>query len=127
MAYNYGNLAVSPKRQEREEYVIREKKTKVVRQKPIPTKEKMSYLFVVLLGVAISSLIIFRHAEIYKINLQVKQVNNEIQAMTINIEQLQREVQTLSNPERIRKFAETQGMASSLDSGIIVKKTSASN
>lgn len=127
MAYNYGNLAVAPKRKEREEYVIREKKTKVVRKKPIPVKEKLTYLFVVFLCVTIASLIIYRYTEIYKLNLQAKQINTEMQEMTIEVQQLQREVQTLKEPERIRKFAESQGMVSNLDTGIVVKKLQASN
>lgn|GEM_PF-1041367 len=127
MAYNYGNLAMKPKRKEQEEYIIRETKKKVVRKKPIPVGEKVLYLAAVLLAVIISGIIIFRFANIYGTNMQVKQVNNEIQAMTIEVEQLQREVQTLSDPERIRVFAESLGMVSSLDAGIVVKKSSSSD
>ncbi|MCR8655995.1 cell division protein FtsL [Paenibacillus endoradicis] len=126
MAYQYGNLAVKPKRKEQEEYIIRETKKKVVRKKPIPAGEKVLYLAAVLLAVIISGVIIFRYADIYYGNLQAKQINSEMKAMTIEVEQLQREVQTLSDPERIREFAESLGMVSSLDTGIIVKKPSSS-
>ena len=124
MAYQYGNLAMKPKRKEQEEYIIRETKKKVVRNKPIPAGEKVLYLVVVLIAVIISGIIISRYADIYATNLQAKQINSEMKAMTIEVEQLQREVQTLSDPERIRLFAESQGMVSSLDKGIIVKKSS---
>ena len=126
MAYHYGNLAVKPKRQEEQEYIIRETKKKVVRKKPIPAGEKVLYLTAVLMGVIILGVIIFRYADIYYTSLQVKQINSEMQAMTIEVEQLQREVQTLSNPERIREFAHSQGMVSSLETGIIVKKSGSS-
>lgn len=127
MAYNYGNLAMKPKRKEQEEYLIRETKKKIVRKKPIPVGEKLLYLVAVIVGVIISGIIIFRYAEIYNMNLQTKQINSQIQTMTVEVQQLQREVQALSDPERIRQFAESQGMISSLDTGIIVKKSSATN
>lgn len=124
MAYHYGNLAVKPKRKEQEEYIIRETRKKVVRRKSIPVGEKLLYLMTVLVGVVIASVIIFRYADIYDINLHIKQVNSEMQGMEIQMQQLERQVQALSNPERIREFAEAQGMSSSLESGIVVKKSS---
>lgn len=78
----------------------------------------------VLVAVVIASFIIFRYADIYDINLNIKNVNNEMQSMEIQIQQLERQVQALSNPSRIRQFAEAQGMSSSLESGIVVKKSS---
>lgn len=124
MAYHYGNLAVKPKRREQEDYVIRETRKKVVRRKSIPVGEKLLYLMTVLVGVVIASVIIFRYADIYDVNLHVKQVKSEMETMQLEMQQLERQVQTLSNPERIRQFAEAQGMTSSLESGIVVKKSS---
>lgn len=125
MAYHYGNLAMKPKRREQDEYVIRETRKKVVRRKSIPVGEKLLYLMTVLAVVVIASVIIFRYADIYDVNLHIKQVNNEMQSMQLEIQQLERQFQTLSNPERIREFAEAHGMSSSLESGIVVKKSSA--
>ena len=121
--YTNGNLAMKPKRKEQEQVVIRETTKRVIRKKSIPTQEKLLYLFAVVVGAVIATVIIFRYAQIYDINLQIKQMNNEIKAMNIEVENLQREVQTLSNPERIRELAESQGMISSLDNGIVLKKT----
>lgn len=124
MAYQYGNLAMKPKRKEEQQYVIRETRKKVIKRKTIPVGEKLLYLLTVIGVVFIASIIISKHAEIYNISLHIKQVNTDIQSMQIEVEQLQREVQILSNPERIREFAEANGMSSSLDSGIVVKKSS---
>lgn len=123
MAYTNGNLAMTPKRKEQEEYVIRETRKKIVRKKSLPVQEKLLYLFTVIAAVVIAGIIIFRYAEIYDMNLHIKQLNNEMQSITIEVEQLQRQVQTLSDPERIRELAESQGMAASLDKGIVVKKS----
>ena len=124
MAYHYGNLAMKPKRKEQQDYVIRETRKKVIRRKPIPAGEKMLYLLTVLGVAVVASIIIFKYAQLYDISLHIKQVNSEIQSFQIEREQLQREVQTLSNPERIRQFAQENGMSSSLDNGIVVNKSS---
>jgi len=124
VAYHYGNLAMKPKRKEQQDYVIRETRKKVIRRKPIPAGEKMLYLLTVLGVAVVASIIIFKYAQLYDISLHIKQVNSEIQSFQIEREQLQREVQTLSNPERIRQFAQENGMSSSLDNGIVVNKSS---
>jgi len=123
VAYHYGNLAVKPKRKQQEEYVIRETRKKVVKRKSIPVGEKLLYLMTVLVCVIVASIIISRYADIYNINLHIKQINSEMQSMQLDVQQLEREVQTLNDPERIRKYAESQGMYSSLESGIVVKKS----
>lgn len=84
----------------------------------------MLYLLTVLGVAVVASIIIFKYAQLYDISLHIKQVNSEIQSFQIEREQLQREVQTLSNPERIRQFAQENGMSSSLDNGIVVNKSS---
>jgi len=115
---------MKPKRKEQQDYVIRETRKKVIRRKPIPAGEKMLYLLTVLGVAVVASIIIFKYAQLYDISLHIKQVNSEIQSFQIEREQLQREVQTLSNPERIRQFAQENGMSSSLDNGIVVNKSS---
>lgn len=125
MAYNYGNLAVKPKRKEQQDYVIRETRKKVVKRRSIPVAEKLLYLVTIFGIVIVASVIISKYAELYDISLHIKQVNTEMQGMQLEVQQLQREVQTLNNPERIRQFAEEHGMTSSTESGIVVKKSSA--
>jgi cell division protein FtsL len=49
-------------------------------------------------------------------------MNADYQTMNVELEELKRQVEMLSNPERIRQMAETQGMVSGLDEGITVKK-----
>lgn len=123
MAYTNGNLAMTPKRKKQEEYIIKETRKKIVRKKSLPVQEKLLYLFTVIAAVVIAGVIIFRYAQIYDMNLHIKQLNNEMQTITVEVEQLQRQVQTLNDPERIREIAESQGMVISLDKGIVVKKS----
>jgi len=127
LAYTNGNLAMQPKRKKQEEYVIRETRKKIVTKKSIPVQEKLLYLFTVIAAVVIAGVIIFRYAQIYDMNLHIKQLNNEMQAMTIEVEQLQRQVQTLNDPERIRRIASSQGMVTSSEQGIVIKKNNISS
>lgn len=123
MAYINGNLALQPKpkRKQEQQPAIRETKRVVVTRKTIPVQEKLLYMFTVLVCVAVAGVIIFRYAQIYDMNLKIKQLNNSYQTMYVEMEVLKKQVEKLSDPERIRKMAETQGMVSSLEGGITVQ------
>lgn len=122
MAYVNGNLALQPKRKPQQGQVVRETKKVLIKRKALPVQEKLLYLFTVLVCVVVAGVIIFRYAQIYDMNLRIKQLNTEYQTMTVEMADLKKQVEMLSDPERIRKLAETQGMVSSLDGGITVKK-----
>lgn len=120
MAYINGNLALQPKRKPEQRPEYREKKRVVVKRKSIPVQEKLLYIFTVFLCVAVAGVIIFRYAQIYDMNLEIKQLNNSYQSLTIEMEEMKKEVEKLSNPERIRQLAESQGMVSTFENGITV-------
>lgn len=120
MAYVNGNLALQPKRKQDQQTVIKETKRLVKTRKSLPVQEKLLYMFTVLMCVVVAGVIIFRYAQIYDMNLQIKKLNSEYQTMNIEMEDLKKQVEMLSDPERIRRLAETQGMVSSLEGGITV-------
>lgn len=120
MAYVNGNLALQPKRKQDQQTVIKETKRLVKTRKSLPVQEKLLYMFTVLMCVVVAGVIIFRYAQIYDMNLQIKKLNSEYQTMNIEMEDLKKQVEMLSDPERIRKLAENQGMVSSLEGGITV-------
>ncbi|NIK75874.1 cell division protein FtsL [Paenibacillus castaneae] len=120
MAYVNGNLALQPKRKQDQQTVIKETKRVVVTRKPLPGPEKLLYIFTVLMLVIVSGVIIFRFSQDYHMNLEIKQLTNEYRTMNVEMEDLKKQVEMLSDPERIRKMAESQGMVSSLEGGITV-------
>jgi len=120
LAYVNGNLALQPKRKQDQQTVIKETKRLVKTRKSLPVQEKLLYMFTVLMCVVVAGVIIFRYAQIYDMNLQIKKLNSEYQTMNIEMEDLKKQVEMLSDPERIRRLAETQGMVSSLEGGITV-------
>ncbi|MCF2939323.1 cell division protein FtsL [Paenibacillus alkaliterrae] len=116
-----GNLALQPKRKQDKQTVIKETKRVVVTRKSLPVQEKLLYLFTVVMCVLVAGVIIFRYAQIYDMNLDIKQLNNDYQQMNVEMEDLKKQVEMLSDPERIRRMAESQGMVSSLEGGISVR------
>jgi cell division protein FtsL len=115
-----GNLALQPKRKQDQQTVIKETKRLVKTRKSLPVQEKLLYMFTVLMCVVVAGVIIFRYAQIYDMNLDIKKLNSDYQTMNIEMEDLKKQVEMLSDPERIRKLAESQGMVSSLEGGITV-------
>lgn len=118
MAYVNGNLALQPKRKQDQQTVIKETKRVVTTRKSLPGPEKLLYLFTVLMLVVVAGVIIFRFSQDYHMNLEIKQLTNEYRTMNVEMEDLKKQVETLSDPERIRKMAESNGMISSIEGGI---------
>ncbi|GLX68257.1 cell division protein FtsL [Paenibacillus glycanilyticus] len=125
MAYINGNLAMQPKRKPDQKTVIRETKRVVVKRKSIPIQEKLLYMFTVVLCVIVLGVIVNQYAKNYDMRVQIKQMNNQSAALNIDMKELQKQVEMLSDPERIRKMAETQGMASTEQPDIMVNTQSA--
>jgi cell division protein FtsL len=120
LAYINGNLALQPKRKQDQQTVIKETKKIVKTRKSIPVQEKLLYMFTVLMCVVVAGVIILRYAQIYDMNIEIKKLNNEYQTMNVEMEDLKKQVEMLSDPERIRKLAESQGMVSVIEGGITV-------
>lgn len=119
MAYMNGNLALQPKRKP-DQQQTQEAKRVVVRRKTLPVQEKLLYLFTVALFVVVAGVLIFRYAQVYQLNLEIKNLNKQYSQMTVEVKELQKQVQELSDPETIQKKAIESGMVPSEDSGIRV-------
>nr|WP_232242612.1 cell division protein FtsL [Paenibacillus sp. GSMTC-2017] len=115
-------MALQPKRKPQQQQVIKETKRTLVKRKSLPVQEKLLYLFTVLICVVVAGVIIFRYAQIYDMNLQIKKMNTEYNSLNIEMEELKKQVEMLSDPERIRKMAVLQGMVNNLEGGITVNK-----
>ncbi|MFD1955200.1 cell division protein FtsL [Paenibacillus thailandensis] len=121
MAYTTnGNLALQPKKKNDRQPAYRETRKVVVKKNPIPTREKLLWMLSIAVCVIVAGVIIFRYAQIYHMNLEIKQMKNEYNSISIELKELEKQVETLSNPERIRQMAEAQGMVSTMDGDITV-------
>lgn len=112
--YYQGNLAV----ERREEPVYSEVKRVVRRRKPIPVREKLLYLFLVVVCVLVAGLVIFRYAQIYEVNAKMQQMEKEIRMLENENGALELDVNRLSNPERLIERAKQLGLRPSDESEI---------
>jgi cell division protein FtsL len=124
LAYVNGNLALQPKQKQEDQTEVVHTKRVVVTRRSLPVQEKLLYLFTVLVCVVVAGVIISRYAQIYTMNVEIKQLNSNLKTVSVELEDLKKQVETLGDPERIRKLAETQGMVSSTDGGIMLKTSS---
>jgi cell division protein FtsL len=113
MAYMHGNLALQPKKKQEQKAAVQQSKRTVVRKKSIPVQEKLIYLFTIVVCVIVASVIIFRYAQIYQLNLQIKELTTHYNTMSVEMTELQKQVETLSDPGRIRDEAIQTGMVPS--------------
>lgn len=106
--YVQGNLAIKEKQPQ--QAVYREQRRIVRRRKPIPVKEKLFYLFAVLICVAAAGLVILRYAQIYEVNAKIQQMEKEIQRLEDENNTLQLEVNVLNDPKRLIERAKMLGL-----------------
>ena len=110
MAYMHGNLAVQPQKRQQRLASAQTKTRVVVRRKSLPVQEKLLYLFTVVMCVVVAGVIIFRYAQIYQMNLQIKQLTEKYETLSVQQKELQRKYETLSDPGMIKRKAEELGM-----------------
>lgn len=123
MAYMNGNLALQPKRKPEQRQVVKETTRVMVKRKPLPVQEKLLYLCTVIIFVIVAGFFIFKHAEVYQMNLKAKLMNAQYNEMAVDLKDLQTQVQILSDPDRIKEIAEQQGMIVPQDSSIKVQRS----
>lgn len=110
MAY-YGNLALRPERAPQETVQKTHRKSgKVVRRRQLPIGEKLLYLFSVGVFVIVAAFVILRYAEIYQMNGKLQDLNRKYEQTSLQIKEMQRQVEALSDPSRIKAMATAQGM-----------------
>jgi len=108
MAY-YGNLALKPERKPQETKQQARQRDTVVRRRQLPIGEKLLYLFTIVVCATVAGLIIYRYAEIYQINRQIQDVNKAYETTSGQLKELQREVERLSDPQKIIDEAKKLG------------------
>lgn len=105
----YGNLALKQEYIPQKQKVVVQRRTVTVRHS-LPVKEKLSYLFLVVVFVAVSGILLSKYALLAETNYKVQEVQSKISAVQKEIDLLQIEVARLSSPERILLVAEQMGL-----------------
>ncbi|MGG1311787.1 MULTISPECIES: cell division protein FtsL [Cohnella] len=109
----YGNLALRPERKPEEPAKRRAPSpasAREPRRRSIPVGEKLLYLFTVFLFVAVSSVVIYRYAGLYQLNREIQDVTARYEQQVEEAKELQREVEKLKDPGRIKEIARQNGL-----------------
>lgn len=105
----YGNLAVKPEYTPvKRERVVHTRKVTI--RHGLPIKEKLSYLLLVVVFVAISGILLSKYALLAETNYKVQAVKAKITNVQKEIDLLQIEVARLSSPDRIETVAQEMGL-----------------
>ncbi|WP_308638907.1 FtsL-like putative cell division protein [Paenibacillus silvisoli] len=110
MAYVNGNLALKPKRKTEPRPQFRETRKVVLKRKSLPVQEKLLYMFTILVCVIVAGVIIFRYAQIYQMELQIKELSKQHEQLTEQIAYLTSEYEKAKDPAYIREQAKKQGL-----------------
>lgn len=110
MRENHGNVAlVFPVRKSRDWKPLKQRSRRIL-NKGLPMAEKLLYLASVMLCVFLASIILTRYAKVIELNVMIQEVEAKVEkTREVNL-QLESEKQRLESVERIRKFAEEQGL-----------------
>lgn len=110
MSYIRGNLA--EQRRVTEKYSTR----KQVRPKPkakartLPRGEKLTLLVVVTIVFVVLCLIQFYSSKVYSINLKTLELSRQYDELAIEIEELNKNIETANNPQNIVRKAQKLGL-----------------
>ena len=110
MRENQGNVAlVFPSRKSRDWKPINRNPRRILK-KGLPMAEKLLYLVSVILCVFMASIILTRYAKVIELNAMIRETETKIEkTKEVNL-QLESEKERLKSIERIRKFAEENGL-----------------
>ncbi|OYD06613.1 cell division protein FtsL [Paludifilum halophilum] len=107
MRENRGNVSVAYQLEQPDRAAKREKQPL---RRGLPAGEKLLYLLSVCLCVAIASLVLSRYAVMTELNMRV----SDWEQKTVQLQEANRQLETerkeLASAERIRRFAEENGM-----------------
>ena len=124
MAYVNGNLALQPKRKpDQKQQNFRETRKVVVKRKSIPVQEKLLYMFTILVCVVVAGVIIMRYAQIYQMDLEIKNLTKKQTQMEVDMVELKKQVALNSSPGQIREKAIQLGYVDPEDEPIKVNTT----
>ncbi|SHE62286.1 cell division protein FtsL [Seinonella peptonophila] len=109
MRENQGNaaLAYSVEKQNQKKLKAGSKKAPRI---ALPVGEKLLYLFSIVVCVLLASVVLAKYAEVTALNVSIQEISTEVEkTKEVNL-QLESEKKRLGSMERVRKFAEEQGL-----------------
>lgn len=116
-AYMHGSLAME-ERHERKPQRVEETKKVVVRRHAVPAREKLLYLFAIIICVIVAGLVIFRYAQVYEVNTKIQHIEKEIERLEMENKALVLSVRKLQEPNRLYEIGTQLGFVQPAEQAI---------
>lgn len=100
-AYMHGSLAIDDRRHEQSTTRVRETRKVVLQRHSVPAREKLLYLFTILICVIVAGLVIFRSAQIYEMNTKIQNIEKEIARLELENKALILSIRQLQEPNKL--------------------------
>lgn len=119
-AYMHGNLAVDDRHEHhyRENVRVRETRRVVLHKHSVPAREKLLYLFTIILCVVVAGTVIFRYAQIYDVNTRIQHIEKEIERLELENKALILSVRKLQEPNKLYEIGVELGFVQPSDEAI---------
>lgn len=99
--YMHGSLAIDDRRHEQSTTRVRETRKVVLQRHSVPAREKLLYLFTILICVIVAGLVIFRSAQIYEMNTKIQNIEKEIARLELENKALILSIRQLQEPNKL--------------------------
>lgn len=117
-AYMHGSLAIDDQYERKSQTRVQETKKTVVRKHTVPAREKLLYLFTIIVCVIIAGMIIFRYAHVYEMNTQIQHIEKEIERLEMENKALVLSVRKLQEPNRLYEIGTQLGFVQPAEQAI---------
>lgn len=117
-AYMHGSLAIDDHRERKPQTRVQETKKVVVRKHAVPAREKLLYLFTIIVCVIVAGLVIFRYAQVYEVNTKIQHIEKEIERLEMENKALVLKVRKLQEPNRLYEMGTQLGFVQPAEQAI---------
>lgn len=114
----HGSLAVEEHYEPRKTVKIKKTRKVVVRKHQVPAREKLFYLFAIMICVVIAGTIILRHAQIYEVNTKIQHIEKEIERLEMQNKALVLDVRKLQEPSKLYEIGVELGFVQPADHAV---------
>lgn len=108
-AYIHGNLATQERYEQKNNNVNRETRRVVRVKHRLSAREKLLYLFTILICVVATGTIIYHYAQIYEVNTKIQNIEKEIAILEQENQSLMLTVRKLQDPKRLNEIGVQMG------------------
>lgn len=118
-AYIRGNLAVEERESRPRNVQMKETRKVVYRTSRLPVQEKLLYLFAVLICVLVAGTVLWRYAQMYQMNNEIRKEEKTISQLEAQNDAMKEKLSKMMNPDLMNKEAVQAGLIPITDANFV--------